>query len=630
MKTEKKIKTKAKLICPLIAALAFAVNSAVCVSADYGPLREVRIDSGAERGAGFVSVNRTFTTDKGTYQLILTGLKEDNKEAVVKAIEENYDPDASDGIRLVDDAFPDCEKYLTSGHLPEESEITLEYDSKHCWAGSVSNMLWISGWADGLSDPDRERKFSSEDHIFEYFNDHFIDNGSEIYAGIDWFFMGEAYDVGPTVIAPVKDPENPNNGLKKEFVSTFAQRTYDLTEDAGSIEALMRLDLDSDEPAVIGASIGDTSDNTVSSSLHAITIAGAIIDPAAESLADRYKAVIIIDSDNDSCPEVLPEDPQNVPVQDREADKESRPNVFSVYNLTINKDVSGIPYWAMIGYYGTDPYSGRDTLAVIYKLTALDIPSDELISRCTETEGSRQIYKDIDLVPHIMVTTGQDTAPIDYAEYHEEDVLKTVFSQGENVNLVYFIQNRSNNLMDDEYTSGKDLSVKWKVTRNSDGSIVAQGIDTQAKDLYWHTDMGFLVTVGTSDETAEWEAGEYTVTATVNEDRAVPEAYYLNNRELGPVTFTVKEKAPAAPEEDTSAGSEEDSSSEAESSSTDTIDEEPGSQTEESGSADTSSEDTETQTKESTNPATGVNAVIIAAAAAAAVLMIVSKMKRQD
>ncbi len=198
----------------------------------------------------------------------------------------------------------------------------LEYDSKHCWAGTVSNMLWISGWADGLSDPDRGRRFGLEDHIFEYFNEHFMDSGSEIYAGIDWFFMGEAYDVGPSVIAPVKDYNNPNNGLIKEFVSTFAQKTYDLTENTGDIEALLRLDLESDDPAVIGASIGDTSDNTVTSSLHAITIAGTIIDPEAESIADKYKAVIIIDSDNDSCPEILPEDPQNVPAPEKEADKE--------------------------------------------------------------------------------------------------------------------------------------------------------------------------------------------------------------------------------------------------------------------------------------------------------------------
>ena len=69
--------------------------------------------------------------------------------------------------------------------LPEYSEYYYGYDTYHCWAAACSNMLWISGWAEGLTNPITRQPFKSEDDIFEYYNVSFSDQGGDSDRGID-------------------------------------------------------------------------------------------------------------------------------------------------------------------------------------------------------------------------------------------------------------------------------------------------------------------------------------------------------------------------------------------------------------------------------------------------------------
>ena len=63
-------------------------------------------------------------------------------------------------------------------------------DSNLCWAGSVSDMLEITGWARRAADPRTGAPFSGEDAVFGLFIDAFDNNGAYQHNGIRWFFDG--------------------------------------------------------------------------------------------------------------------------------------------------------------------------------------------------------------------------------------------------------------------------------------------------------------------------------------------------------------------------------------------------------------------------------------------------------
>ncbi|WP_287126024.1 IdeS/Mac family cysteine endopeptidase [Desulfobacter sp.] len=66
-----------------------------------------------------------------------------------------------------------------------EKSSTNSEDDLMCWAASASNLLAWTGW--GF--PDSE-SFTDEDDIFQYFQDHWTDQGGNVYYGIDWWFDG--------------------------------------------------------------------------------------------------------------------------------------------------------------------------------------------------------------------------------------------------------------------------------------------------------------------------------------------------------------------------------------------------------------------------------------------------------
>jgi hypothetical protein len=173
---------------------------------------EIDLNSGAARSDTFISVNEQFETDQGTYQLIMYGLKEENKDALLQALSEAYDADQEEALTIRDTAFADAEKF----NAYPADERTPGEDSGLCWAASASNMLWMSGWVPRLVNPDTGSIFTSEDDVFAYYYDHFSNGGSDVSAGIDWFFIGEYYaspDHGGSAI--LVDPANSDNGLRK-------------------------------------------------------------------------------------------------------------------------------------------------------------------------------------------------------------------------------------------------------------------------------------------------------------------------------------------------------------------------------------------------------------------------------
>ncbi|MGN0658467.1 MAG: hypothetical protein ACI4LA_02550, partial [Emergencia sp.] len=64
-------------------------------------------------------------------------------------------------------------------------------DSSQCWAASTADMLWSTGWAEAGMQENSELKFASEDDVFTYFCDYFMNRGGYQSGGIQWFFTGK-------------------------------------------------------------------------------------------------------------------------------------------------------------------------------------------------------------------------------------------------------------------------------------------------------------------------------------------------------------------------------------------------------------------------------------------------------
>ena len=67
-------------------------------------------------------------------------------------------------------------------------------------------------------------------------------------------------------------------------------------------DALLSVAAAAENRSVFDVSVGSVSESGLSGSQHALTGIGLITDPDADDIAQKYKAIILIDSDNDVIP----------------------------------------------------------------------------------------------------------------------------------------------------------------------------------------------------------------------------------------------------------------------------------------------------------------------------------------
>ena len=256
---------------------------------------------------------------------------------------------------------------------------------------------------------------------------------------------------------------------------------------------------------------------------HSVTVAGFITDPSASSWKDRYKAVLIADSDDD----VTPADEGNRNHPDEAAMLAARkacPNAVTVYPLKYAEDSSHKPYWQIVSYG-----SGTDTWA-LYRLNRLPVYSPALIDSFRETEGSRNVHTQVDLTLESLFTTDSREVFKDMYNVEKDEVAKNTFASGDPVNLNFFVVNRSGFALDESVRQGRDLSVFWTVTRDEDSAVIASGESVCAEDILSRLELGFLICLNEKDgKLQSWAPGAYTVSLELNRNRSIPEAYYLNN-----------------------------------------------------------------------------------------------------
>ena len=525
----------------LVAALCIGLFSSGAVFAE--PL-SVELESGASRGGEFIAVDETFVTADGqTRELILSGLKPENRDLVIRALEENYtETGEAAALKLIDESFCDAEKY-------DSYDDEAEYDSAHCWAAAASNMLWISGWTEYFEYPEGMDPFTSEDEIFRIFNKRFTDRGGDTDRGIDWLIMGEYFISGSKPAPSLNDPAA-EDGLSKDLVISLAQNQYDLAKNPDDISRLLNIapagSGRSDRQSVFQGAIGELSAGELSDSMHAITIAGVIIDPAAQTSDQQFRAIILIDSDNDSTPdeqekarvEAVTADDESEQKEQRNAEKAAikadRPNSYTVYPLNRTKDTNGAECWEIVDY--SDPESENWQPTILYTMDELEVPSDGLIESIRETEGTRDHVNDPDLTLDVVVLTKDPNGFTDpyYGPMLEEGAVATVFGPNEPIRMNYFASNRSMKNVESDVPENEKPVLTWKVTRDSDGEVVAEGTHRCELPMLagytGATQQPNLVTVNeVGGELQSWEPGSYTLTAELNPDHSLREAYFRNN-----------------------------------------------------------------------------------------------------
>ncbi len=602
---------KARRITAAAAALTLAaamVHTQAVFASSHEGFTEIDLDTGADRSGDIISVNVPINIEGKQLRLVATGLREDNKDAFIKAVEDNYRTDESTPLYIHDSAFVDAEKFDLESPL---------YDSNLCWAASASNVLWLTGWAQNYSDPFKSRNFGSEDDVFDFFRSGFINKGGETEKGFDWFFDGLFFISGAGSHTFPVNQKAPEPGVDKDFVVSQVYEVYDLKDDPSAVSNLLDLDKESENARGFGLSIGGCSDDYIGMACHAVTAGGIIYDPEETDPASRYKAMLIIDSDNDANAEFELDPTQSPDTEEILGCKSARPNSYTLYNLNYKTLGDGHNVWELLNY-SDDP----DEPYVIYGMIGMPLYDEELIAENTETEGSKKQYENVDLVIDYMFTTNS-TEPqmIPFKERVEEDSSKW-FGQSEAINLNVFIANQSGTDLNSDYPGGNMLTFEWTVTNKADGSVVYSGTEKHEADIFTNAEVSYLLKLNTKDGIVEkWEPGNYTVTLRINPDKAISESYYLNNKEAT-FDFNILADAPA---ESSIYESESESSSEVQT-------EVSSDSSRETASVSKKDADTKSSpaanTAASSNPSTGAAAGTLALAALGAAAVIVSKKNK--
>lgn len=515
----------------IIASLAACVTvfSAMASQTAFASNKDVvtvELESGAERSSKVISANDSITVDGKELRVIATGLKEENKAAFLKAVEDNFSLENDKPVKIIDEAFVDSEKASVTSFL---------HESSLCWAASASNLLWLSDWAEHYKAPGSDVNFDSEDAVFDYYSEIFINKGSFIDQAINWFFMGTYVNEETGAIAFPVNSNDPSYGLDKSFVSSLAMEKYDLTKDPAAIAQIERTDRNCESPLVFQGSIGTLFDGELSASEHSITIDGIIIDPEAETLEDRYKGVIIIDSDNDGDSDEFEID-EEYPDEVRKASRESRPNSYTVYGLKLIELKSGGKCWEIAGYSDDKEYT-----YIIYDVTAFPLYDEAIIEKYTETEGTKKHYENPDLYIANAFTTSEDEVLEAPFEFVIADRTQTAFRQGEHININFFVGNKGTVSLDENYAEGNTFNVDWSVKNTGTGEVAASGRQPFTGDIYAGVTVGKLINLNIENgETVSWEPGEYELTISLNPDRSITESYFLNNTDYT-TSFTVYE-----------------------------------------------------------------------------------------
>lgn len=306
------------------------------------------------------------------------------------------------------------------------------------------------------------------------FNESFTDFGSNMYLGTEWFFNGTYQMHGKESWSQLKNPEE--YGTFKGFLQNYAVDTVlqyvQIDHDHKKIIEVLNALVDG---CGVGINVSWVDEDDVRYGGHAITLWGYIIDTDyAETSHERYKALIISDSDSDM-----------LPISDRRA----APNKLQVLNIHPYTD-AGYDSWMTDGYYA----------AGVLESASLLKPYSEAVE--SEGAGSMDKFQDPDLAV--------------------EDIFASNDANDANYQVKTFSTSDTIYISTSFFNWGKDFSGSFNYHVTVDGSTTEYTYNCEIEQ--YATEQ-----IEESHNIGSLAAGEHTVTVTVNPSHNLREAYYSNN-----------------------------------------------------------------------------------------------------
>ena len=228
--------------------------------------------------------NVSVTLGSDGLTVIVRGISEKSKNEFISLLEDNIEISLKDNksLKIVIPDLLDAEKYMLAG-----------YDTDLCWAATAANMLWSSNYAQRAINPVTNETFKNVDEVFDYFRQIFTDNTGRPDGAISVFLSGDYPFKNVDGWSQLKNGNT--KGLLPELSrpDTYAAYPIDRVDMIRVLENLKDYSL-----GVLLHSI-DIVSNTYTALAHWVTATGVVINQNANTLEDRYKAIIIANSDND-------------------------------------------------------------------------------------------------------------------------------------------------------------------------------------------------------------------------------------------------------------------------------------------------------------------------------------------
>ena len=273
----------------------------------------------------------------------IAGMSDEARQSMIDILQASLDQAIKDNkpLKITDVALPDAEKYMLSG-----------YDQLLCWAATAANMLWTSQIAQQSINPATNTNFQTVDEVFDYFRTVFTDQVGRPDDALSVFLKGTYPFQNSAGLSQLKDPGSVSKRLLDE-IQTPDFGLFNLQgENVKDIAAFEKLDIQS-----LGVLLHsyDNVDKKMGSLAHWVTSPGIIIDNTKTGL-DRFKAIMIADSDNDPI-----NGDDSIPNAEKAAKAAKAPNSYTVYPLTL-KTFSTIGQRWTIPFYTRPDQSDFDVL----------------------------------------------------------------------------------------------------------------------------------------------------------------------------------------------------------------------------------------------------------------------------
>jgi len=450
-----------------------------------------------------ISEHNTITGVTKRYQYTISGFasETDAKTYVDKMCSAEYDSSSREYC-IIDNNLIDAEKQPSIYNSEDpEADINGAYDAYLCWAGSVSDMLTLSGWNTIASNKSEAIDLSNEDSVFDYYAQSFTDFAGNQKYGIIWLFNGiySAQNYSDWAQLKKEMGTEGNGGFIKEYCTEDV--IYSVGEfDQDSLAGLLKsIDADEDgDRCSIGLIFGyyyeDENGEEKRPGGHCVTIVGYSTDENGVP-----NTITIADSDNYNG--------DNEYTYSSSNNRSDYANSYSTYPIEYFDGKWHI--MNLLKRYDT----------VIDELDVLKYYSDNIPK---EDGGTLDLFNYFDMYGY-----GNHLYKYDYFEE-----VRSVY-EGDTLNAGFIVNDNSvcQVFGGDHITYRFEISRDGSVIRNCDYSFDVSAIENGG--------MGSLLSGIIMDGETSLAPGEYSVSFIVNYDRSVTEAYYNNNRMKNSIKFVV-------------------------------------------------------------------------------------------